>query len=258
MKSNYLILSIILLFALAANGQENEQNATIRPGKGNVSFELDFLPFSSDGPIRMNALRGRYFISDRMAVNVNFSFDNRKIHNETPSSYGTGSLFDSEEAKFTVFGLGAGLEYHLLNATRVSPYVGLNVAYELKNSHYESVVNTYAGFPTTGYTELKTEIENAWSEYSMIGYDQYGNPVYSYGVSQRGYNSLKVNAVLGADVYIIKHLYMGVELGLGVSSIKYKEVVIKKDGNFDHKYPEATDFDFGLNFNNAIRLGFWF
>jgi hypothetical protein len=77
-------------------------------------------------------------------------------------------------------------------------------------------------------------------------------------MSQRGYNSLKVNAVLGADVYIIKHLYMGVELGLGVNSIKYKEVVIKKDGNFDKKYPEATDFGFGLNFNNAIRLGFWF
>ena len=42
------------------------------------------------------------------------------------------------------------------------------------------------------------------------------------------------------------------------NSLKYKEVEVKVDGVIKEKYPVSTDSGFGLNVNNAIRLGVWF
>jgi len=258
MRSNIFLLSIVLLFSVIVNAQEDGQKKMIKPSKGNYSFELDFLPFSSNGPINLNALRGRYFINDKLALNVNFDFDFKKFHNETPVSYENTLLFNTYDGRYSVFGLGTGIEYHFLNARRVSPYVGVNIAFKMKQSNYESLNNSFQSYPTNEIVKTTVEIENAWQVYDIVGYNSNGYPYYGYFIEERAYNSIHANVVLGADVYLIKHLYMGVELGLGFNSIKYKEVVIKEDGNLDTKYPETTDFNFGLIFNNAIRLGFWF
>lgn len=258
MKSKNFLLSTIFLFSILVNAQEDDQQKMLKPSKGNYSFELDFLPFSSNGPINLNAFRGRYFINDKLALNVNFNFDHKKYHDETPVSYQNTLVFNTDDGKYSVFGLGTGIEYHFLNAHRISPYVGVNIAYEIKRSNYEGVENSYQSNPNSGIVETKIEIENAWRVYDIAGYNSNGYPYYRYFMNERAYNSIKANIVLGADVYLIKHLYMGVELGLGFNSIKYKEVIVKEDGNLDTKYPKAKDFTFGLIFNNAVRLGFWF
>lgn len=259
MKLKIFLLSTIFLFSFLSNAQEDSQKKTVKPSKGNFSFELDFLPFSSNGPINLNAFRGRYFINDKLALNVNVNFDFKKYHDERPVSYQNALVFNTDDGKYSVFGLGTGLEYHFLNAHRISPYIGVNIAYEIKRSKYEGIENHYQTYPNTGIlVETKTEIENSWRVYDIVGYNTSGYPYYGYIMEERAYNSIKANIVLGADVYLIKHLYMGVELGLGVNSLKYKEVVVKEDGNFDIKYPETTDLTFGLIFNNAVRLGFWF
>jgi outer membrane protein with beta-barrel domain len=258
MKHLNLILSLIILFSVAVNAQDENEKSVITPSKGSLSFEVDFIPFSNSGPISVDAIKGRYFLNDKYAVRANFNFDSRKIHDENPSSYQNILVFDTQDGKYNVFGLGAGMEYHFLPDSRVSPYVGVNFTYEMKRANYEAITNVFQSYQTNEYTEVKTEVENAWSVLTIVGYDQYGNPRYSSQVQERAYNRIRAEAVLGADVYILKHLYMGVELGLGLNSTKYKEVIIKTDGNLETKYPETTDREFGLVFNNAIRLGFWF
>ncbi len=258
MRTKTLLLLLVLISSIVVNAQDEKQNNTITPSKGSFSFEVDFLPFSSDGPINLNAFRGRYFLNDKFAVNLNFNFDSKKIHHETPNSYQNNLVFDSEDGRYNVFGIGTGIEYHFLPDSRISPYAGVNFTYEMKSSNYESLNHIYGSYPDYTMAEVKTEIENAWAGTTIMGYDQYGNPIFSYESTERAYNSIKANVVLGADIYIVKHLYMGFELGLGINNIKYKEVIIKEEGNLESKYPEAKDFTFGLNFNNAIRLGVWF
>lgn len=247
-----LIFSVFMVFA-----QEENNSNSFKPKTGNISFEVDFLPFSADGPIRLNAFRGRYFIKDNIAINLNASFDREKLHNELPYKYDDFMVFDTQDAKYNVFSIGTGLEYHFLNSKRVSPYAGIGFSFERKSSQYEDEVNKYNPYLNELET-VSTDIENAWQTSRLIGYDQYGNPYYVPEISERAYNALRIQLVLGADVYILKHFYMGVELGFGYNNVAYKEVIVKQNENMEYKYPEAKDSHFGFVYNNAIRLGFWF
>ncbi len=61
---------------------------------------------------------GKYYISDGVAVRgmLNFMVDNN-------TTKGAANFTDATDNRFA-FGLGAGLEYHLPLASKVSPYVG--------------------------------------------------------------------------------------------------------------------------------------
>ena len=147
-----------------------------------------------------------------------------------------------------MLGVTPGVEYHFLNSKRFSPYVGVIAGYENKTSKgvYEDVQQIFTGGTLT-YKMAKTETKNAWNGTSALG---------TY--NERGYSKLSFNAVLGADFYIMKHLYMGLELGVGYNILVYKEIEVSIDGSLDTKIPKAKENDFGVNVNNAIRLGFWF
>jgi len=256
MKTKLFLSLFLFAISFSLIAKDDNTNKNMRPKAGDKSFEVDFLPFSQDGPIRLTALRGRYFIQDQIAINLNINFSNKKLHNETPYVRDDYMLFDTEDAKTNVFGIGLGIEYHFLKTGRVSPYAGFQIGFEMKSSSYESLNNHYENYGDS-FTTTETEIENAWG-YSQYGYDQYGNPYYYTGIQERAYNAFKANLVLGADVYILKHFYMGVELGLGYSNLNFKEVIVKEDSNIELKFPKATESNFGFVYNNAIRLGFWF
>jgi outer membrane protein W len=261
MKNKLFLLLLSLFFAVSIMAQdENSNEKTFKPGPGNMTFEVNFTPFSSY-PISINGLSARYFVNNKMAVKLMVSMDNLKASDETPVKIDDLMYFDTEEAKANTFGLGAGFEYHLLEKSkRISPYLGLNVGYESKSSEYLKTENDFEYDYNTGEyeaVEIEIEAENAWINNYIAGYDGYGNPIYSYQISNRGYTSFTVAAVLGADVYITKHLYMGLEFGLGIQSTKEKEVILKEDGNVEMIYPEAKLFQSGFVYNNAIRLGFW-
>ena len=68
------------------------------------------------------------------------------------------------------------------------------------------------------------------------------------------------NAIIGTDIYLTKHLFMGVELGIGYQSKKDLEMkrLDKTDDDEVVLSPEDKTTDLGLYINNAIRLGFWF
>nr|NQU92353.1 outer membrane beta-barrel protein [Bacteroidota bacterium] len=256
-----LFFFLLFLLSVSLMAQTEEQADKINPQKGNFAIELDFLPFSDNGPIDLKAFRGRVFLKENFALRTGFNFDYKKSTDEIPRTFMVDGnsimLMDKEEKSYTILGVDLGLEYHLLDSKRVSPYVGIEIGYENKASKYSDEVNHVDYYPYT-HDIVKTEIENAWKTLSVMYYDQWGQPYFSKTIGERAYSSFKVNLVAGADVYLFKHLYMGVELGLGMDLKKYKEATIKADGVLTSKYPEIKDNNIGLNFNNAIRLGFWF
>lgn len=254
-----IIFILCLMISFSAFTQTRD-TCNLKPQAGNFSIELNFIPFSDDGPIDLTAFRGRFFLNNKIALRTGFNFDRKKQTDEVPHTYYIDGnnimLIDKMERQYTVLGVNVGVEYHFLNSRRVSPYFGIDFGYENKSSKYSDEKNQAYSYPFV-LKLIKTEIENAW-ETKVLSYDQFGNPYYITSVGDRAYNSFKVNIVTGTDIYILKHLYMGIELGLGINTVKYKEATVKQDGVLTLKFPEIKDTEIGLNFNNAIRLGFWF
>ena len=119
------------------------------------------------------------------------------------------------------------------------------------------------GYDAVGYDYQVNEVkyENAWRTIYTITQNTGWGPqaTTSRNIGERAYQQFGANVVLGTDFYIVKHLYLGVELGLGYTSKTFKEVrTDSKYSEDDVIYPEAKTTELGLNVNSAIRLGFWF
>ena len=260
MKKSFLAF-LAFIFTVFVFGQ-NENENKYRPSKNNFSFEVDFMPFNFDKPINLNTFRGRFFFNEKIALRVGFNFKNKKNYSENPADLNNDDImmFNTIDEKYTVIGVNTGFEYHLLNSKRISPYIGIDFGFENKSSNatYEDVIEQY-NYPNDYTYEIrKTEYENSWGG-SVYVYDPNTGYLYFHEEPiERAYTKFSVNAVLGADIYIIKHLYLGFEIGLGYNSITDKEVEVKVDGNLENKYPKGKDGFTGLNANNAIRLGVWF
>ncbi len=256
------IIFLIVLISLTGYAQSDSETPNFRPTKGNIALELDFLPFSENGPIDLKSFQARYFFSPQLALRAGFNFDRVKKDDEIPRVYridGNDIMkFNKYEMDYTLWGINAGIAWHFFKNSRVSPYIGIDIGYEAKSAKYNDEVNNYNyNYPNEGFELVKTEVENGWGIDEMI-YDQWGNPVYAFVVNERAYHSFKANLVAGTNIYIMKHFYAGIELGLGMNTTKYKEVTVEQDGVITLKFPEKKETTFGLNFNNAIRIGFWF
>ncbi|MBN1340011.1 MAG: hypothetical protein JXA03_11850 [Bacteroidales bacterium] len=252
-----IFLSFVVLLSTFLSSAQEEPKKSLRPAKHNFSFEVDFTPFNTTAPIDLHGFRGRLFLSDKLALRTGFNFDMVKQYSEFPSEHDGIVLYGSNDEKFTLFGINTGVEYHFLNSGRVSPYFGAAIGFENKSSEsvYEDVVWDYNGSSYTYYIR-RTEIENSWLSYGIVY--PHDRALFEEDAPHRAYNRFSGLAILGADIYIVKHFYMGVEIGLGVDILKYKEIIIKIDDVAEPTIPEAEVTDYGFNVNNAIRLGFWF
>lgn len=253
------IFGLFLVMSLGLIAQDST-NLSFTPGKNNFTFELNFTPFNPDAPIDISGFNSRLFLSDKMALRLGFNYDHKMNFEEYPYESSTGAVyFESNDEKFTTLGFTAGFEYHFINSKRVSPYIGVSFGYENKTSEglYEDLNIDYTGSGYE-YTIVTTETTNIWRDLVLI-YDEENG--YYYNISnyvERGYHKLNGFIVLGADVYIVRHFYMGVELGFGMNALTYKEVDVKIDDIAEPTLPKAKQNSVGLNVNNAIRLGFWF
>ena len=251
-----ILLSSLIIFAFT---QEDLSNS-LKPQQGNFSFEVNFTPFNLGEPIDISGFRGRVFVDENLALRTGISFSNIKNEFETPANTGDDViLFDKTLEKATVFGINLGLEYHFLKSKRISPFAGFLIGYENKNSsaEYEEYYQDYIyPEPDMTYNLRTTEYDNAWR--GIEYYNNQGFPYTDYIATERAYSMFSFNAVLGTDVYIVKHLYMGFEIGFGYDNLKYKEVEVKIDGQLEEKYPEGKENLTSFKVNNAIRLGVWF
>jgi hypothetical protein len=221
MKKITLVLSLILAVSSASFAQ-------YKPTGGEIGLEVNLVPFSN-APIQLNAIKGRFFLSDVMAVRVGFNFDIASV-SETFPDPGNINNVEKEKERITDFGLTPGIELHLPVGERVSPYVGVEL-----------------GFLTRAYKyEYSTNFNN--------------DRVVQTGLN--GFTSFGLNLVAGTDLYIYKGLYLGAEFGFGFSSTSFPDVVTTSTTGGVTLTTTIVDnssvFLFGPNVNSAIRLGWTF
>ncbi len=231
MKKLVIAMFIVLCAVTFVNAQD------FKPSSG-LTMEVNFRPANTVSPISINELRGRLFLNDRMAIRLGLLINMNNTTSSTQYGVGTNNLVVAEfKNKNFDFGFTPGIEIHVGDMERLSPYFGAEIGLRF-NSRSGSITN-YQG--TVG------------DNYEISGCDLNNN----LGSTIIGFNFLT-----GFDFYVSKHLYMGAEVGLGFASTSWKdtEVTTKLGGvTTTTKDPLGNSNTFlGVVFNPAIRLGWAF
>lgn len=191
-----------------------------KPEAKNFTAEVNLNPFSSS-PININYLRFRYFTSETSAIRIGFSASMQK---QTPEENVTRKTFE--------FNIRPGYEWHLAGTERLSPYFGVEADLAIKTSSFED----------TDESAPVKKVDGSWS---------------SSG-TERAFTRVGLNAVIGADFYVAKRVYLGAEFGFGFQSIRFGDITVTRNDDSKTEIKGGSDFQLGPNFNSSIRLGFVF
>jgi outer membrane protein W len=219
----------ILVGAIALTGSTFAQKPSDAPMslEGQLGFNASTMSFNAP------TIRFRYFVTENIAGRLTLGINNTSEtfnYYETEDVNGGGS--GTEVNKTSMVNIGIGGEYHFAGTDRLSPYGGLDIIIGMGNSTAE------------------------WSNYDGTGY----NSDFTANIDAP-MSALGVNLVAGTDYYFAENFYLGLELGLGFSSVTYKEgttsatsggVTVSNTSNTE-KYSS-----FGNNFISNFRLGWRF
>jgi len=228
-----LILSAALLcgFAWNANAQTSDAGTTdggIKPTAGDVTLEANVNLFEGNVNLSnsLQQVRGRYFLSDKMALRLGVDLSYESTAPET-----------DVKASTLEFSIAPGIEKHFAGTNRLSPYIGAELLFGLKTANYEDERET-------GGIERR-EIKGAWE-----------------GGANRGHFLVGIGAVAGFDFYVARHLYVGYELGFEISSRTLSEIETTVEPEFGPEITTTSDsqgtLTIGPNIRNGIRVGFVF
>ncbi|RQO32488.1 hypothetical protein DBR32_02480 [Taibaiella sp. KBW10] len=207
----------LTVFTLAANAQESERGMysgrdakryramgaergemeAFKPHAGNVTSELGIAGGLGNTALNLNnnagMLRFRYFVKDDLAIRLGANIANES---SKTFAYGTGSEEGFVKTRNTTVLFNIGVEKHFAGTRRLSPYVAADFI--------------------VGNTSNHSNGENATSGITYLNN-------YTFESKNLNNTTLGFRAVVGADYYIAKNVYLGVEAGLGYSSTKFGE-----------------------------------
>ena len=222
MKRILFLFGAVFFFANSF-AQENE----FKPEAGDFSTEVNFKPFASS-PLNIDLIRLRRFIDDENALRIGFMVNLDRMEDANNSLNDEDhELYQSIEVTFQ-----PGFERHFEGTERLSPYVGIEAELTIKSSKAEIEEEL-----------ITTNIEGAWSENG----------------SNRGFTRLGMNLLFGADYYIAREVFIGVEFGWGYHLYKQSEISITHD-EFDaaNEIDGGSDMESRSFIRNGFRLGFNF
>lgn len=218
MKKLFLVGALALFSAVSA--QE------FKPTAGDVTVDLGVAGGLGNTTINLPdqgfgtgaMFKARYFKTENIAYRGTLFVGNI---NETDNSVPNFK----EESHFYGFGLGFGMERHFTGTERLSPYVGGDVLLGYGN----------------GNVKTTNSIANTVDETK-------GPSIFRFGV--RG--------VFGADYYIAKRVFLGVEAGLGLMYESEGDTTFKSTNNPDVVTKGGSSFRITPEVVTGIRVGFAF
>jgi len=218
MKKLFLVGALALFSAVSA--QE------FKPTAGDVTVDLGVAGGLGNTTINLPdqgfgtgaMFKARYFKTENIAYRGTLFVGNI---NETDNSVPNFK----EESHFYGFGLGFGMERHFTGTERLSPYVGGDVLLGYGNGNVKE---------TNSITNIVDETK--------------GPSIFRFGV--RG--------VFGADYYIAKRVFLGVEAGLGLMYESEGDTTFKSTNNPDVVTKGGSSFRITPEVVTGIRVGFAF
>jgi hypothetical protein len=257
----------ITIFAVYFSQNLMAQESLPIPAKNDFMVELNFKPFG-ENVISFSQLQLKYKVADNLALRLGLAFDNNVF--DLPGDDYSPSQQEKVTGKETLtkFGILPGIEYHFLKNSKISPYIGVEFSFfkQSVKSHYRDYTREYyydniTGSYETRYIPVEIDIDGSTrtvtQEYIETSQSYYAYTRTSY--PNRAYTSFSSNLLLGCDFYFMRHLYVGLEVGLSYNYTKNKKVTIDVSNQVNPQIlPSYTESKFGFYYNSALRLGIWF
>ena len=262
MKIKSALILGLLFYAVTSYSQSDSSSRF--PHSKTFMLEINFNPFGTNGVFSFDNLQTKYWINDKTALRLGFQFD-YKNNSKTDDDYNSSEEYKPTfSEKSLLFGFKPGIEFRILENSKISPYWGVEFSFINKSSKSEYVdyyrVYDYSN-SSYSYEKLETNVEGAWRDtedyYEYLSFN-----------NERAYHAFGANVLLGADYFFVKNIYLGFEIGLGYEMLKYKQAEAKFDGLASYTgmgipidnvfYPSSKSTDFGFYYNNSIRLGIYF
>ncbi|MCL2074717.1 MAG: hypothetical protein FWH18_12415 [Marinilabiliaceae bacterium] len=293
---------VILTLAIVFVGLTSYAQEQYKPVKGNFTTEMQLSLLSinakidinnesidySSGPLSMQGLRFRYFVSDKLALRASLGLNFNNFHaereiDETAHMWSSPYYFklvetgeSIEKTSSRTFSIAPGIEYHFGDWERMSLYVGCELFWGKTSISSSLDITTDAlmyleNYDDEFYGMYHTEV-SVNSENCTAGYNNYYD---YYEIRQNAPMFYGVNLLMGMDFYVYQNLYLGAEFGLGYTFNTYLK------GSYDEKNiqvitpdrgtPEITEdlfekkledkiksTNFNVRYNPMIRIGWRF
>jgi hypothetical protein len=231
MKKVLLFLGMAI-FGVAAQAQD------FKPVAGDVTTEFGLTGGINNTDFKLNdgaaLLRFRYFNKEKVAYRLGFNVSST---NDKTNAYGADA---NQKGTFTQKATNVlnnlGIEKHFTGTDRLSPYVGGDIL-----------------FGTGSRTETSENTINKGVSYTKDIFNETKGP---------GYVSFGLRGVVGADYYIAKRMYLGVEAGLGLvyekeGKTKTTTTAAGVTTTTEHK-SAGSSFNIKPSVITGVRVGFAF
>lgn len=215
-------------------GLTSVANAQYEPKKGDIATEIGLTLFNTkdDRSFKLNEgmFKVRYFLTDKDAIRLKLGVDIDNSSETTtdeknpvdPANEKVWNSVTETNKKNTRFSFMLGYERHLAVSGRFDVYVGAEFGYKINKYSgditYNKSETKYDGDKKLEYTtqtSLTAESTDCQITGSNLGDD---NPVIN--TANKSNNAFVGGIFAGADFYVYKNLYLGVELGISFESGK--------------------------------------
>jgi len=221
-----LIFAILIMMPFV--GLFAQEGSDYKPDGGFV-LGVNFTPLEVGGNvISIDNINGRYFLNSGLAVRVGLGLSTSK------DSYDNGLEGNANETSSkstSEFSFSLGAEKHFAGTERLSPYIGADLGLSMASAKAET---TIAGVTST--------IEGASD---ATGAD-------------RKHTTFGLNLVAGADFYVAKHLYLGVEIKYGFAVKSEGEYTVSSGGLSVTSKDKPKNTTIGQMAQPSLKLGFKF
>jgi hypothetical protein len=224
MKKVLLTAAAVMTFGLM-NAQEETSTSAYKPTEGTIATEVSLNGGLNNANFNLNnsAVKFRYFFKEDMALRVGLGINSNKttdVNNSNPANVRTEIITSSNNL------VKLGVEKHFAGSERLSTYAGADLLVGFSSSKYDYTENNYS------YTE---------SNYTGNGGSAFGLGLFT-----------------GADYYIAKKVFLGVEAGLNFLSGKGKDNKITETGSADVTVSGGKNSGLSTTVVGGVRIGFQF
>lgn len=227
------ILSFLLVVTVLVAFAQTDTDDSYKQYAGAKSLEVQFAPLGGT-PISIGGLRFRSFTTANSAWRLNafLGFNNITNKNNVNDANGDEVTLKNVTSAFTL-NISPGIETHFPGTKRLSPYYGVEAILG-----FRSRTDKAETFDIDGTTVITNKTKNQGND---------------------GYFRLGTNALLGADFYFSKNIYLGTEVGLGLQLTRqFDDVYVPDSGDEVTNSEGGSNFSFGPSAVGQIRLGFLF
>ena len=256
---NLFILVAVATFGTGAFAQD------YKPSKGTVTTEValfgglgntnvDLVDATQITGLSVPTLKFRYFLKDNIGLRLGFGIvrtavkGTPSVTNEatpTPVPPATTVISTTQIDNSTSFLMSLGVEKHFKGSDRLSTFVGADLILGTTKNYSETNTTTNVTGPPATTSNVVDITKNTGKRQSVFG----------------------LGLLTGADYYIAKKVYLGIELGLQMLSRNEKDLTVTNQTTTvtgavsttsQTNAPDKNTFNFESKVNGGIKIGYQF